>query len=232
MAKPSNISMLVCYQSQKRKIVITTDANLNMIEYTICNMFNLVQLHQYQVQFYDTEFQEYIDLYPETWNEFVQLFHTLSTPPSLPKSKPEWRLLVVCKMVDITQANNTESASITNGMRQGAPVEDDIEYDISQVQGDLDITNIFDSNNDLISLTNSEQELCPDLNEIGNNTTRNVSPPSGKFSLSFMAIQQFISFSCSVINNSENTASQRESDIEHGKYFSMCTNFPLLSVKC
>ncbi len=108
MAQSANISMLACWENQKRKIVITQVDNLDTIQHTICNVLELPQLdscHQYQIQFYDTEFQKYIDLFPGSWDQFNQLLYTLSAPSPLPKINREWQLQVVTKTIDFARVN-------------------------------------------------------------------------------------------------------------------------------
>ncbi|CAF1093932.1 unnamed protein product [Rotaria magnacalcarata] len=104
MIDSSNISMLVEFEQQRREIIVSIGDRVGTITDAIAQAFELQSsniLNEYQVQFYHSNYGNFIDLYDNTWIQFQTLLHELSTQASIDKSTNSWRLKVVPKIPGI-----------------------------------------------------------------------------------------------------------------------------------
>jgi hypothetical protein len=96
------ITMLVRWVDQRRPIKVNINDDLNTIEKTINDCYQLQQandLREYQIQYYNSDYQHFTDLYPGTFDTFQQLLRKLSSSEAPPKSAKEWLLKIVSKTV-------------------------------------------------------------------------------------------------------------------------------------
>jgi hypothetical protein len=189
MAQTWSIDMLVGLQSHKRPVTITETDDLNTLQHNIFDTFELSSVndrHQYQVQFYDAEFEEHIDLCSRTWDQFLALCRMLSTLSSPRKGSQERHLKIVNKVVGTAQVNNTENSCITT-TNQEAPVSDDDEFSTSQEEVDWGIASILNDLPKLTPLTDDIDLLFEQfMAEMGSNTIPNIPSLSGRFYFSSM----------------------------------------------
>ena len=78
MADHEVVTMLVRWKDQRRLIKIKLNDDINAIEKAISNTYQLRQLnclYEYQIQYYDSDSENFIDLYSET----IDLFQTTYT---------------------------------------------------------------------------------------------------------------------------------------------------------
>ncbi len=175
--------MLVGLQSQKRPVTITEKDDLNTLQRNIFDTFELSSVNdrqQYQVQFYDAEFEEHIDLCSRTWDKFLALCRTLSTQSSPRKRSQEWHLKIVNKVVDTAQVNDTENSCITK-TSPGTSVSDDVEYPTGQEEGDLELQSIFDNILNLTPLVDDIDQFEQLITEMGSDTMPSVLSLFGRF---------------------------------------------------
>jgi hypothetical protein len=100
MSNSEFISMLVCWEQQRRMINLKNDDSLYAIEKSVENIYNLHQsnnFYEYQIQYYNRHYQTFIDLCPESFTSFQQILQELFLPNAPPKSEQIWRLKVIPK---------------------------------------------------------------------------------------------------------------------------------------
>ncbi len=94
--------MLICWSGQRRPIKININDDINIIEKTISTYYELQQvnqLHEYQLQYYDDDYQKFVDLYPNTFDRFRQLLQKLSSSEAPPKSTKQWVIKIIPKTI-------------------------------------------------------------------------------------------------------------------------------------
>jgi hypothetical protein len=102
METNEQIQMIVWWEDQRRTISISITDDLKTIEKKINTVYQLKQgndLGGYQPQYYDSDYQHFLDLYPDSFNSFQQLLERLSSPQAPEKSMKEWTLRIVPKVV-------------------------------------------------------------------------------------------------------------------------------------
>jgi hypothetical protein len=112
MTDNGHIAMFVQWKEQLRLIQIKMTDDLNSIEKSVIDTYQLKQvncLYRHQIQYYVANYESFIDLYSDTFTSFKQLLQTLSSPNSPPKSSKEWILRIVAKATEtICMLNNTK----------------------------------------------------------------------------------------------------------------------------
>jgi hypothetical protein len=96
------IKLVASWKEQRRPIMIKINDDISAIEKAIIHAYQLTQvnsLSEYQIQYYDTDHEDFIDLYSDTLNLFQQLLHKLSSRDAPRKSTPAWTLKIVSKTV-------------------------------------------------------------------------------------------------------------------------------------
>ena len=88
------VTMLVCFGNQRRPIEIRSNDDIDKIEKTIRNNFHLEvnDLSHYQIQYFDADYEKFVDLYSKSLTDFRNLLKRLSSPNAPPKSTREWLL--------------------------------------------------------------------------------------------------------------------------------------------
>ena len=104
MGDNKSITMFVKWGKQRRPIQIKQNDDLNTIEKVIMNSYQLKQINDLngqQIQYYDSDYDMFIDLYDDTYNSFKQVLNNLfsSSPP--PKSRKEWMLNIIPKTTEL-----------------------------------------------------------------------------------------------------------------------------------
>lgn len=105
MINNESIAMLVCWKQQRRLIHLKNDDDLNTIEKSIIDIYHLQQsnkFYEYQIQFYDQNYQTFIDLYSETIHIFQQLVKRLLSSDAPPKNEKIWCLQMIPKEIETT----------------------------------------------------------------------------------------------------------------------------------
>jgi hypothetical protein len=102
------ITMVIRWNKQQRPIKININDDLNDIETTIHNTYQLQvnNLYKYQIQYYNSEYEKFMDLYSADFNLFQKLLCTLLSPEAPPKPAKEWILKIVPKNVETIRKLN------------------------------------------------------------------------------------------------------------------------------
>jgi hypothetical protein len=103
MSKDEYITMVVCWKEQQRLIDLKDNDDLNTIEKSIIDIYHLQQsnvFYEHQVQFYDQNFQTFIDLCSETIHRFQQLVKYLQSKDAPSKTENIWRLKIIPKAIE------------------------------------------------------------------------------------------------------------------------------------
>ncbi len=101
--------MLVCWKQQRRLINLKIDDDLNTIKKSIIDIYNLQQTNhfdEYQIQYYDEIYQEFIDLYSETIQRFQQVVQNLLLSDGSTKNENNWHLRIIPKAIEIIRMFN------------------------------------------------------------------------------------------------------------------------------
>ncbi len=113
MTNNEYLTMLVCWKQQRRLINLKSDDDLNTIEKSVNNIYDLQQsnhFYKYQLQYYDPIYQTFIDLYSETIQRFQQLVQELLLSNAPSKNEKIWRLRIILKAIEtICMFNNTKN---------------------------------------------------------------------------------------------------------------------------
>jgi hypothetical protein len=110
MEASDSVLMLVRWGEQLRQTKIKINDDINTIEKAISDTYQLQQvnnLHTYQIQFYDGNSDNFMDLYPDTFNTFQQILNKLLSPEAPPQSAKEWYLRIIPKAVQTIRKLNT-----------------------------------------------------------------------------------------------------------------------------
>ena len=102
MANSEEIQLIVWWGDQRRTIKINISDDLKTIEKKINVVYQLQQgdnLSECQPQYYDSSYQRFIDLYPDSFSNFQQLLRRLSSPEAPAKPAREWTIKIVSKIV-------------------------------------------------------------------------------------------------------------------------------------
>ncbi|CAF0790276.1 unnamed protein product [Rotaria sordida] len=121
MTNDEQINMLVCWKEQRRQVLIKINDDISTIEKTIINVFQLQQvnnLYEYQIQYYDNDYQRFVDLYPETLHLFQQILHKLLSPNAPLRSTKQWILKIVSKAFETIRHRLGESTDDTYSYQQ------------------------------------------------------------------------------------------------------------------
>jgi hypothetical protein len=103
MTNDEYVTLLVCWKEQRRLINLKINDDLNTIEKSIMNIYQLKQtkhFYDYQVQYYDKIYQTFIDLCAGTIQRFQQLMKELLLSDAPSKSEQIWRLLIIPKAIE------------------------------------------------------------------------------------------------------------------------------------
>jgi len=103
------ITMLVCWNDQRRPMEININDDLNAIKNSISNTYQLQQitnLYKYQIQYYDSDYENFMDLYPASFNSFQKLLSKLLLPEAPPKNSKEWVLKIVPRTIETMRKLN------------------------------------------------------------------------------------------------------------------------------
>lgn len=103
------VTMLVCWKQQRRLINLKSDDDLNTIKKSIIDIYNLQQINhfdEYQIQYYDEIYQEFIDLYSETIQRFQQVVQKLLLSDGSTKNENNWHLRIIPKAIEIIRMFN------------------------------------------------------------------------------------------------------------------------------
>lgn len=89
--------MLACFGNQRRPIKITSNDDINMIQKVIRNSYGLKEndLCAYQIQYYDSQYEKFVDLYSNSLPDFRELLKRLSSSDAPPKSTKDWLLKII-----------------------------------------------------------------------------------------------------------------------------------------
>jgi hypothetical protein len=106
------ITMVVCWKQQQRFINLKSDDDLYTIEKSVIDIYHLQQsniFNKHQIQYYDQNYQTFIDLCAETVHQFQQLIKTLRSPNAPSKTENIWRLKMIPKAIEkISMFNNNK----------------------------------------------------------------------------------------------------------------------------
>jgi hypothetical protein len=103
------ITMIVRWNDQRRPIEININDDLNAIENSISNTYQLQQvtnLYKYQIQYYDNDYENFMDLYPASFNSFQKLLSKLLLPEAPPKNSKEWVLKIIPRTIETMRKLN------------------------------------------------------------------------------------------------------------------------------
>ncbi|CAF3395796.1 unnamed protein product [Rotaria sp. Silwood1] len=112
MNTDKSIRMLACWKDQRRPVLIKIDDDISTIEKTIINVFELQQVnnfYEYQIQYYDHDYERFVDLYSETLHLFQQNLYKLLALEAPQKSSKQWTLKVVSKTIETIRHRLGES---------------------------------------------------------------------------------------------------------------------------
>ena len=103
MADKKRVQLLVSWKEQRRLIEVKCDDEIISVEHAIINTFELQlnNLHEYQIQYYDDCYRQFIDLYSGTLELFQKCLRQLlsSSPP--PKHTEKWHLKIIPRTSEI-----------------------------------------------------------------------------------------------------------------------------------
>lgn len=101
IVKIQTITMLAWFGNQRRPIDIKLTDDLDTIEKSIKHTYRLRghDLGAYQLQYYDSDYEKFVDLYPKSLGAFRKLLKKLSLPNAPPKSTKEWLLKIIERSV-------------------------------------------------------------------------------------------------------------------------------------
>ncbi len=109
------VSMLVCWKEQRRLINVKINDDLNTIEKSIIEIYQLQQFNHfqaYQIQYYDEIYKTFMDLSSHTIEYFQKLVQKLLLPNSPTKDNQIWQLRIIPKTIEIIRMfNNTKEIS-------------------------------------------------------------------------------------------------------------------------
>ncbi|UJR36409.1 hypothetical protein I4U23_029132 [Adineta vaga] len=166
MTDNGSISMIVHWKKQSRSIDIKTTDNISAIEKVIVEAFELNQntsLSKYQIQFYDSNYQTYMDLYPKILPSFQAILCKLLSQDAPARSDKAWSLRIVSK---IDQAiDQSFHGSITDDTYTYQQVNDSTQIPANE---ELSLS-ICNSTNDLPSV----RSLSETISSIPHNLSRN-----------------------------------------------------------
>jgi len=101
--------MIVRWNYQRREIEININDDLDAIKKGISNIYQLQQvtnLYKYQIQYYDSDYEKFMDLYPASFNSFQKLLNKLLLPEAPPKNSKEWVLKIVPRTTETMRKLN------------------------------------------------------------------------------------------------------------------------------
>ncbi len=94
--------MLVCWNKQRRLINVKINDNLNTIEKSMIEIYQLEQFNHfqdYQIQYYDEIYKTFIDLSSQTIEYFQKLVEKLLSSNAPTKDHQIWRLRIIPKAI-------------------------------------------------------------------------------------------------------------------------------------
>jgi hypothetical protein len=161
--------MVVVWEKQRRQIKIKLNDDLNSIAERINQCYQLKQgnhLHEYQIQYYDSNYQSFMDLYPDSFGEFQQILRKLFSSEAPPRSAKEWMLKIVPKTIQTTSkfdwikycSIEFRFSFIGRTMRESIITDDT--YNYQQENDPIDL-----QNEELIT-TNLRSSALPDASSI------------------------------------------------------------------
>ncbi|CAF2772898.1 unnamed protein product [Rotaria sp. Silwood2] len=106
--------MVGLWKEQRRLVPIKITDDIPTIEKTIINVFKLQEINnfnEYQIQYYDNDYQRFIDLYSETLHLFHQILHKLSSADAPLKSSKQWALKIVPRTIETIRPRLGKSTS-------------------------------------------------------------------------------------------------------------------------
>lgn len=97
-----SIKMIVRWNEQRREINININDNLNTIERSIISIYQLQNTNifqKYQIQYYHHDYQKFMDLYSDSFDEFKKLLQKLVSADAPLKSTRNWVLKIVSRSI-------------------------------------------------------------------------------------------------------------------------------------
>ena len=103
MSSIENVTMLVCWGTNRRSVDVDVNHNLNDIQEKIIQAYGTkekVNFSQYQIQYFDEKHEVFIDLYDGTIDQFRTLLRKLRTLDDSTKKEQIWCLNITSNEIE------------------------------------------------------------------------------------------------------------------------------------
>ncbi|CAF0981817.1 unnamed protein product [Adineta ricciae] len=115
MSNIESVTMLVCWEKQRRSMDVDVNDNLNGIKEKIIQTYGIKgkkDFLEYQIQYFDENFQSFVDLYDGTIDRFRTLLRNLRKLDDSTKKEQIWCLNIVSDETKIISRKSSDPLTV------------------------------------------------------------------------------------------------------------------------